>query len=248
VQCPETGWYGSGEACTPCPKVRYARIRPFVLMKPWKGPSTELREPRERHNAPATMRQPHCHHNEPATLSQPHAFNWAPWQGAVCPGGFRMWPEEGYWNHGEVRPRLSVRTPEAMIEPSPLSTVRMHGSAICLAVPPQLMVRVCAQDAKSVRPCSPPALERCLGGRITDLYSGCGIAYAGTAPPFSIDFGVSFPRPPCASRRGGHCMSRAGPYCGACATGYFKKGKICAECDGNTRNIMYVSTVFCFFF
>jgi hypothetical protein len=74
----------------------------------------------------------------------------------------------------------------------------MHGSAVGLAEPPQLMVRVCAQDAKSVRPCSPPALERCLGGRTTDLYSGCGIAYAGTAPPFSIDFGVSFPCPPCA--------------------------------------------------
>jgi len=24
-------------------------------------------------------------------------------QGAVCPGGFRMWPERGYWNDGEVR-------------------------------------------------------------------------------------------------------------------------------------------------
>ena len=74
-----------------------------------------------------------------------------------------------------------------------MSTVRMHGSAICLAVPPQLMVRVCAQDAKSVRPCSPPALERCLGGRITDLYNGCGPAYAGTPHPLSVYFGVSFP-------------------------------------------------------
>ena len=52
-----------------------------------------------------------------------------------------------------------------------------------LAVPPYLMVAVCAQDAKSVRPCSPPSVERCLGGRITDLYNGCGPAYAGTAPP-----------------------------------------------------------------
>ena len=25
------------------------------------------------------------------------------WQGAMCPGGFRMWPLEGYWNEGEVR-------------------------------------------------------------------------------------------------------------------------------------------------
>jgi len=24
VQCPQIGWYGSGEACTPCPKVRCA--------------------------------------------------------------------------------------------------------------------------------------------------------------------------------------------------------------------------------
>ena len=24
-------------------------------------------------------------------------------QGAMCPGGFRMWPLEGYWNEGEVR-------------------------------------------------------------------------------------------------------------------------------------------------
>jgi hypothetical protein len=41
-------------------------------------------------------------------------------------------------------------------------------------------------------------------------------------------------------------LSHAGPYCGSCAIGYFKKGKICAECDGNMRNIMYVRTALLF--
>ena len=34
--------------------------------------------------------------------------------------------------------------------------------------------------------------------------------------------------------------ARTGPYCGSCATGYFKKGKICAECDSNAKTLMYV--------
>jgi hypothetical protein len=55
VQCPKAGWYGSGEACTPCPKVRCARIHPIVLIKPWKGPNSELNEPCERLNAPTTI-------------------------------------------------------------------------------------------------------------------------------------------------------------------------------------------------
>jgi hypothetical protein len=37
VQCPEIGWYGSGEACTPCPKVRCAcATLPLVLTNPLK--------------------------------------------------------------------------------------------------------------------------------------------------------------------------------------------------------------------
>jgi hypothetical protein len=59
-----------------------------------------------------------------------------------------------------------------------------------------------------------------------------------SATPFQFISGFLSP-PPWASCRGGQCMSRAGPYCGSCATGYYKKGKVCAECDGNTRNIMY---------
>jgi hypothetical protein len=35
VQCPQIGWYGSGEACTPCPKVRCAcATLPLVLTDP----------------------------------------------------------------------------------------------------------------------------------------------------------------------------------------------------------------------
>ena len=96
-----------------------------------------------------------------------------------------------------------------------------------------------AQDASSVRPCSPPSLERCRGGRITDSppyiravgYNGCGNAYAGAASSAS-------PR----SRCGGHCTLHAGPYCSVCAGGYFRKGKICAACDDSTKNVMYVKS------
>jgi hypothetical protein len=47
-----------------------------------------------------------------ATLAMRHAVfrcNLADrGQGAVCPGGFRLWPQEGYWNHGEVRLRFEA--------------------------------------------------------------------------------------------------------------------------------------------
>ena len=37
VQCPQISWYGSGEACTPCPKVRCAcATLPLVLTAPLK--------------------------------------------------------------------------------------------------------------------------------------------------------------------------------------------------------------------
>ena len=89
------------------------------------------------------------------------------------------------------------------------------------------------QDAKSVHICSPPSLERCLGGQITDLYNGCGTRYAGAQAPLAS----------CMNRRGRRSMPNAGPYCGLCATGYFRKGKLCAECDGNMREVMYAKTV-----
>lgn len=92
-----------------------------------------------------------------------------------------------------------------------------------------------AQDATSLRRCSPPSLERCRGGRITDGspydgavgYNGCGDAYAGAASSASF-----------LNRCDEHCTLHAGPYCSVCASGYFRKGKICAVCDDSTKNIM----------
>ncbi len=47
-------------------------------------------------------------------------------QGAICPGGFRMWPTEGYWNDGEVRTRLSR---DRVTGVSPVSAQMWRGSA-----------------------------------------------------------------------------------------------------------------------
>ena len=55
----------------------------FALMGPWKAEA--------RAEASPAMR---C-----------ASFTWTLTdraQGAMCPGGFRLWPQAGYWNHGEV--------------------------------------------------------------------------------------------------------------------------------------------------
>ena len=102
-------------------------------------------------------------------------------QGAMCPGGFRMWPLEGYWNEGEVRTLFSWACARTANETFPVAG---------------------AQDAKSVLPCSPPSLGRCRGGRITDSppfvratgYNGCGSAFAGaTSASFLDPFAKSVP-------------------------------------------------------
>ena len=36
----------------------------------------------------------------------------------------------------------------------------------------------------------------------------------------------------------GHWVPRTGHSCSACAGGHFRKGKICAPCDDNTKNVM----------
>jgi hypothetical protein len=98
-----------------------------------------------------------------------------------------------------------------------------------------------AQDANSVGPCSPPSLERCRGGRITDSlpfigatgYNGCGSTFAGATSASFLSRLLS--------RCHGLCTLHAGPYCGACARGYFRKGKICAPCDDGTKNVMYAN-------
>jgi hypothetical protein len=141
-------------------------------------------------------------------------------QGAMCPGGFRMWPLEGYWNEGEVRTLFLGHV---------------------LALPMKRFPFGGAQDAKSVRPCSPPSLGRCRGGRITDSppyiratgYNGCGIAFAGAPSAFFRTHLLS-----CCH---GLCTLRAGPYCSLCASGYFRKGKTCAPCDAGTKNVMYAN-------
>ena len=98
-----------------------------------------------------------------------------------------------------------------------------------------------AQDANSVGPCSPPSLGRCRGGRVTDSppfigatgYNGCGSTFAGATSASFLNHLLS--------RCHGLCTLHAGPYCGACAGGYFRKGKICAPCDDGTKNVMYAN-------
>lgn len=72
--------------------------------------------------------------------------------GATCPGGYRVWPNPGWWNSGEHSP--------------------------------------------NVQRCSPPAEERCLGGR----YSACASQYRGDycaqcAPDHYMQYGECYSCP-----------------------------------------------------
>ena len=72
-----------------CPKVRCPRVLLLAFKEAWKDRSTGRSHPGD---APRRIQ---CDLADRG-------------QGAVCPGGFRLWPQEGYWNHGEVRLRFDA--------------------------------------------------------------------------------------------------------------------------------------------
>ena len=200
MQCPQIRWYGSGQACTPCPKVRCPRDWLLALKEAWKDRSTGRSNPGD---APRRISV------QPCRSSAGRSLSW----------------------------RLPYVAARRLLEPW-----RGSSSFRCLQRGRSADDLPCsggAQDATSVRRCSPPALERCRGGRITDSspydravgYNGCSDAYAGAASSASI-----------LNRCDGHCTLHAGPYCSVCASGYFRKGKICAVCDDSTKNVMYVKS------
>ena len=93
------------------------------------------------------------------------------------------------------------------------------------------------QGSPWVRPCSPPS-ERCRGGKITDSppfiraagANGCADQYAGAPSGARMRWCWGAPH-----RTRSVC---AGPYCSACAEGFFEKGKLCAPCDPGTKDVM----------
>jgi hypothetical protein len=167
-----------------------------------------------------------------------------------------MWPTEGYWNHGEVRARLlagscggcepSPSADVAGLSPVPVQMWRgePNRGADAAGGEPSLSADAitfqpgAAQGSAWVRPCSPPS-ERCRGGKITDSppfiravgANGCADQYAGAPERRSLALTLGRTARVCA------CVC-AGPYCSACAEGYFEKGKLCAPCDPGTKDVM----------
>jgi hypothetical protein len=138
-------------------------------------------------------------------------------QGAVCPGGFRMWPAEGYWNDEEVGANAVVSC----------GITRRRLLTCCLRFRAGLSVGAPVQPPF-------PTLSRWQNHRLSSLHErgwiqwvrrricrcdGCACLHE-----YTDDTALHV---------------RAGPYCSACAEGYFEKGKLCAPCDKNARNIMY---------
>ena len=74
-------------------------------------------------------------------------------QGAICPGGFRLWPMPGYWNEGDVRIPCKPNPREHVIDQFLL--VKEHFA------PPDVLCH--PQGDTRVVPCDPPAEERCRG-------------------------------------------------------------------------------------
>ena len=132
-----------------------------------------------------------------------------------------MWPLEGYWNEGEVRTLFSLGVcshRQGNVFPSPVHRMRSRWV---------LAVRRLWDGAEVVgSQTAPPLLER--------------LAITGVAVHSQV------PRAPLSSthlrsRCHGRCTLHAGPYCSVCASGYFRKGKICAPCDDGTKNVMYAN-------
>jgi hypothetical protein len=162
-------------------------------------------------------------------------------QGAVCPGGFRMWPERGYWNNGEVR---TLRAKLFLEHPSssdrvPLDHLDRASSTWVVPLLSRVSQRLRYRQliARSVHR---RRSRSDLAAR--QLWNGAAVV---ESQSFTTDVALDTQvlRAPLflswMHHEGWPCMSHAGPYCASCADGYFKRGKICAKCDGDTRSIMY---------
>ena len=101
-----------------------------------------------------------------------------------------MWPKEGYWNHGEVRPRLPRVPPKAMMESSPLEIPSSHPWLSSATVADASGVRAGCAIGPTLQPASFGTLPRWSDHRPLQRVRTRIRRYS--APPFSL-FRVFFP-------------------------------------------------------